>query len=129
MARPIEGFASDRGIRSLNLELRKLQEDPRRATSSYVRIIRTMHGKLLHLSAENIDIKEELDMTKEAARMLNDKLAEQYRLQALKEAEKNKQSQRPMHYDQNWRQLGRRTMRKRVLSSSCTGMPSIIRLR
>lgn len=88
MTRITERFASNRGTRLLNLELRRLEEDPRIANTSYIHIIRTMHTELMHLSTENLDLKGELDTAKKSARKLSQQLAEQEDLQAAKENDK-----------------------------------------
>jgi len=88
MTRITERFASNRGTRLLNLELRRLEEDPRVANTSYIHIIRTMNTELMHLSTEKLHLKGELDTVKKSARKLSQQLAEQEDLQAAKENDK-----------------------------------------
>jgi hypothetical protein len=88
MTQVTKGFASDPGTRLLNLELRRLEEDPQAATTSYVHIIRTMHTELVHLSTENLELKGELDASKKSVCKLSQQLAEGEDLQAAKENER-----------------------------------------
>lgn len=88
MTRSTEPFASDRCIRQLNLELRRLEEDPHNAAPFHLRIIHTMHAELMHLSTESLDLKGELDVAKKSVRKLSQQLAEQEDLQARKEGDR-----------------------------------------
>lgn len=88
MTQVTEGFASDRGIHRLNLELRLLEGNPRDAAISYLRIIRTLHVELMQVSSENLDMKAELDMARRSMHKLSQQLARQEDPQAAKEVER-----------------------------------------
>lgn len=85
MTQVTKSFTSDRGTRLLNLELRRLEEDPQDAATSCPRIIRAMHAELMQISSEILDMKADLARARKHVQELSQQLVKQEDLQAAKE--------------------------------------------